>query len=85
MISNTSVILGIELLAAAQGIEFLRPLTSSPALEAAHSLLRNQCASIDRDRYMAPEIERATLLVRNGALSDVFRALKDLPVLWTPT
>ena len=87
MIANTSHILGIELLAAAQGIEFLRPMKTSAALEEAHGLLRSQCKSIDRDRYLAPEIERATLLVRNGALSRVFRALpsqRDLPALWIP-
>jgi histidine ammonia-lyase len=87
MISNTAHILGIELLAAAQGIEFLRPLKSSNALEEAHALLRAQCRSIDQDRYMAPEIERATLLVRNGALSKVFRSLpaqSELPALWIP-
>ncbi|HSB98582.1 MAG TPA: histidine ammonia-lyase, partial [Burkholderiaceae bacterium] len=43
MIANTAHILGIELLAAAQGIEFLRPLRSSAALEEAHSLLRREC------------------------------------------
>lgn len=87
MIANTSHILGIELLAAAQGIDFLRPLKSSSALEEAHGLLRSECKSIERDRYMAPEIERATLLVRNGALSRVFRSLPsqhDLPALWIP-
>ena len=89
MIANTAHILGIELLAAAQGIEFLRPLKSSTALEEAHGLLRAQCKSIERDRYLAPEIERATLLVRNGALSRVFRALPAdagaaLPALWIP-
>ena len=42
MIDNTATILGIELLAAAQGIEFLRPLASSPPLEAAHALLRER-------------------------------------------
>ena len=87
MITNTSHILGIELLASAQGIEFLRPMKSSAALEEAHTVLRAQCESIERDRYMAPEIERATLLVRNGALSKVFRALPaaaQLPKLWIP-
>jgi histidine ammonia-lyase len=84
MIVNTAHILGIELLAAAQGIEFLRPLKSSAALEEAHGVLRNVCVSIATDRYMAPEIERATLLVRNGALSKVFRSLPNLPALWIP-
>jgi histidine ammonia-lyase len=83
MISNTAHILGIELLASGQGIEFLRPLTSSPALEQAHALLRAQCPSVERDRYLAPDIERATALVTGGALSRVFRALDDLPPLWT--
>jgi histidine ammonia-lyase len=84
MIANVAHILGIELLAAAQGIEFLRPLKSSPALEQAHALLRAQVTSIDVDRYLAPEIERATALVTNGTLSSVFRALPRMPRLWIP-
>ena len=84
MIRNTAHILGIELLASAQGIEFLRPLGSSVALEMAHALLRDACPSVDRDRYLAPDIERATALVTNGSLSRVFRTLPGLPALWTP-
>ena len=84
MIHNTAHILGIELLAAAQGIDFLRPLASSAALEQAHALLRGQCASVDQDRYLAPDIERATALVTHGALSRVFRSLAGLPALWIP-
>ena len=83
MIRNTAHILGIELLASGQGIDFLRPLASSPALEQAHALLRAQCPSVERDRYLAPDIERATALVTDGALSKVFKALDDLPPLWT--
>jgi histidine ammonia-lyase len=84
MIANTAHILGIELLAAAQGIEYLRPLQSSAALEQAHALLRSTCPAMDRDRYLAPDIERATELVTHGALSRVFRTLSGLPALWTP-
>ena len=82
MIRNTAHILGIELLASAQGIDFLRPLTSSPALEAAHALLRQRCPSVESDRYLAPDIDRATLLVTDGSLSRIFRKLPRLPVLW---
>jgi histidine ammonia-lyase len=82
MISNVSVILGIEWLASAQGVEFLRPLRSSAALEQAHALLRAQCAPMPTDRYLAPDIERATSLVAEGALSSVFRNLDGLPTLW---
>ena len=84
MIANTAHILGIELLAAAQGIEFLRPLASSPPLEAAHALLRGQCAAMPTDRYLAPDIERATALVRDGSLARVLRTVAGLPALWHP-
>jgi histidine ammonia-lyase len=84
MIANTAHILGIELLAAAQGIEFLRPLRSSPALEAVHALVREHCPSIAVDRYLAPDIERATALVISGALARIFRELPALPALWIP-
>ena len=82
MIANTGHILGIELLAAAQGIEFLRPLKSSGALEQAHALLREQIPAMAQDRFLAPDIEHASALVRNGSLSRIFRALPDLPALW---
>jgi histidine ammonia-lyase len=84
MIANTAHILGIELLAAAQGIEFLRPLASSPALEAVHALVRKGCRSIEHDRYLAPEIERATALVSDGSLAHILRTLPGLPTLWIP-
>jgi histidine ammonia-lyase len=84
MIANTAHILGIELLAAAQGIEYLRPLRSSAALEQAHRLLRSACPSMESDRYLAPDIQRATTLVTHGALSRVFRTLAGLPALWIP-
>jgi histidine ammonia-lyase len=84
MIHNVAHILGIELLASAQGIEFLRPLKSSAALEAAHALLRQQCPPMHEDRYLAPDIERATGLVLDGSLSRVFRTLPGLPALWIP-
>ena len=82
MISNTANILGIELLAAAQGIEFLRPLTSSTALEQVLALLRQQVPAMAQDRYLAPDIAHATTLVRSGSLSKIFRTLPDLPKLW---
>ncbi len=82
MIDNTAHILGIEWLAAAQGIEFLRPMRSSVALEQAHALLRAQIPAMDQDRYLAPDIAHATRLVRDGSLSRIFRALPDLPRLW---
>ena len=82
MIDNVAHILGIELLAAAQGIDFLRPLTSSAALEQVHATLRSQCPTMMQDRYLAPDIAAATALVRGGALGAVLAGLPDQPALW---
>jgi histidine ammonia-lyase len=83
MIANVAHILGIELLAAAQGIDFLRPLASSPALEQVHALLA--CAvpnAMMQDRYLAPDIAKASDLVRSGELARILHTLPDLPQLW---
>jgi histidine ammonia-lyase len=84
MIANVAHILAIEWLAAAQGIEFLRPLASSPVLEQAHALLRQGCPAMAVDRYLAPDIDHAAALLQSGALSALLRALPDLPALWQP-
>ncbi|MGJ7918761.1 histidine ammonia-lyase [Massilia sp. LXY-6] len=79
MAHNTGVIVGIELLAAAQGIEFHRPLTSSAHLEHVHAQLRGRVAAFDEDRFFAPDIELAKKMVMEGELSascrDLFAAL----------
>ncbi|MCG7362244.1 histidine ammonia-lyase [Roseomonas sp. ACRSG] len=69
MADNTAGILAIELLAAAQGIGFHRPLTSSPALEMALALVREQAAPWDEDRLMAPDIAAVKRLVERGAFA----------------
>jgi histidine ammonia-lyase len=84
MIANVAHILGIELLASGQAIEFLRPLTSSVVLEQAHALLRSRCAAMPTDRYLAPDIAAATALVRDGELARLLRRLPGLPALWVP-
>ena len=66
MAENTAAVVGIELLAAAQGLEFHRPLTSSPALEKVFALVREAAAPYTSDHYFAPDIARATDGVRAG-------------------
>jgi histidine ammonia-lyase len=56
---NVRRILGVELAAAAQGIELLRPLTSSAALERLHADVRRRIAPWVEDREMAPDLELA--------------------------
>lgn len=84
MIANVAHILGIELLASGMGIDFLRPLQSSPSLEQVHALLRTQCPAMMQDRYLAPDIEAASALVRGGELARILRTLPGLPTLWIP-
>ncbi len=59
IVANTTHVLAIELLAAAQGIDLLRPLRSSEALEALHADLRRRVPAWEHDRAMAPDIEAA--------------------------
>jgi histidine ammonia-lyase len=81
MLDNTAHIIGIELLAAGQGIEFLRPLTSSVPLEQVHALLRRHCPAMPSDHYLAPDIERAAALVEDGALATQLHQVVGLPIL----
>src|SRR4051812_22171236 len=79
MLQNTSRIVAIELLAAAQGIEFLRPLTSAPALEGVLRLLRTVSPAMMQDRSLARDIEAVHHLVAAG---DIGRAIEaEIPEL----
>ena len=75
MAHNTAVIVGIELLAAAQGIDFHRPLKTAPHLEHIHAQLRSTVPTYEEDRYFAPDIEAAKQLVLEGSLSKDCREL----------
>lgn len=66
MAANSTDIVAIELLAAAQGIDFLAPLATSPALLPAHRGIRARVAHLDDDREFAPDIAAAAALVRDG-------------------
>ncbi len=70
MAANAAGIVGIELLAAAQGCDFHAPLASSPRLEAARAALRATVPPLAEDRFLAPDIAAATALVRSGALAE---------------
>jgi histidine ammonia-lyase len=65
---NLSVILGVEAMCAAQGIEARTPLATSTRLQAVMAALRKSIATLREDRYLAPDIERAAELVRAGTL-----------------
>ncbi len=68
MNDNLAKIVAIEWLAAAQGIGFRRPLNTSARLAEAVARLRAVVPPLEEDRYMAPDIEAAVDLARDGAL-----------------
>lgn len=70
MTDNLGRIVGIELMTAAQGIEFRSPLSTSIPLGRVIGCLRSVVASMGDDRYLAPDIEAANKLVRSGAIID---------------
>jgi histidine ammonia-lyase len=76
MAANTSRIVAIELLAAAQGIEFLRPLRSAEPLERVLALIRSVSPPMMGDRSLAADIEALHRLIGEGAIR---AALPDAP------
>lgn len=76
MIENATAVIGIELLAAAQGCDFRQPLASSQPLEAVRKVLRAQVPHLDDDRHFHPDMEKAIALVRDGSLAKATEAVK---------
>jgi histidine ammonia-lyase len=70
MAQNAFAIVGMELLAAAQGCDFHAPLVSSAPLEAVRRLVRSRVAHLDEDRHLHPDILAGIELVRSGAVAE---------------
>jgi histidine ammonia-lyase len=69
MVDNAAAVVGIELLAAAQGIDFHRPSRSSSSLEEVHAGIRSDVPFYAADRYFAPDIQAAQHWVKSGRFS----------------
>jgi histidine ammonia-lyase len=78
MVENGFGIIGIELLAAAQGCDFHAPLASSAPLQAARGLLRAEVPALDDDVWMHPAMNAAIALARGGRLAGVAPGLPGL-------
>jgi len=68
VIDNTTRVLGIELMAAAQALEFRRPLRSSAKVEALFEAFRAEVPFIDADTVMSPLIDRSVKFVEKCTL-----------------
>ncbi len=69
MVENLDRILGVELVCAAQGIEFRSPLKTSQPLQDTLARLREDIPPLREDRYLAPELEAAARLIATGAIA----------------
>jgi histidine ammonia-lyase len=79
MVENLERILGVELLCAAQGIEFRAPLVTSAALQQVVGCLRANVPALTDDRFLAPDLNAAAALIASGAV--VRAAATDMPAL----
>ena len=68
MLENVNNIIAIELLCAAQGIDFRAPLQTAPVLSKVHQLIRQEVTFYSEDRYFATDINAARNMVTSGEL-----------------
>jgi len=69
MAENTTGVLAVEYLAAAQGLDFRAPLKGSNKIEQAKAILREMVSFYDKDRYFAPDIAEAAAIIAEGDLN----------------
>jgi histidine ammonia-lyase len=73
LLRNVEQVLAVELMCAAQGIDYRRPLRGSPAVEAAHRVIRTVVPSLTADRVLGPDIERLARAVADGQFASPSR------------
>ena len=73
IVEHAERVVAIELMCAAQALEFRKPLRPSREIERAHAAVRKVVPHLDRDRVLAPDIEALAVAVRAGNF-DAWRA-----------
>jgi len=68
VLGNVERALAIELLAAAQGVEFLAPLHPGRGARAAHDFVRSLSPTVIEDRTLSADIELLAAAIRSGEL-----------------
>ncbi len=68
VVNNSRRVLSMELLSAAQGIEFLRPLRSTPSIERAHQAIRKRVPKLESDRPFNEDFVAVEQLILDGSL-----------------
>ncbi|XP_068579931.1 histidine ammonia-lyase [Cebidichthys violaceus] len=77
VVEHVEQVLAIELLAACQGIEFLRPLRTTTPLEKVYELVRSVVKPWIKDRFMSPDIEAAHRLLLDQKVWNVAKPYID--------
>lgn len=70
IVENAEHLLAIELLSAAEGLEFRRPLKAGVGVEQAYERVRSISPAVDADRSMSADIERVATAIREGMFED---------------
>lgn len=65
IVENSRRVVAVEMISAAQGLDFI-PLNSSPAIEKVKSALRRTVKHVEEDRPMAKEIEDVSRMMAEG-------------------
>lgn len=73
VVEHVETVVAIEILAACQALDLLRPLRTTSALEAVHALVRTRVPPLVNDRFMQPDIDAVLDLVRTG---QIFKVVK---------
>ena len=68
IVEHVERVLAIELMCAAQALEFRRPLKSSGRIEDAHDVVRKLVPRLEGDRVLAPDIAAMAEGIRSGLL-----------------
>lgn len=64
-------LIAIELMCAAQALEFLRPMRAGAGVEQAFDIVRSRVAPLESDRVLAPDIEALTRMVHDRAFVEL--------------
>jgi histidine ammonia-lyase len=69
IVDNLELILAIEMMCAAQGLDYRLPLKPGPAVAAARAKIRAAIPHLDEDRIPAPDIEAVAKLIQSGKMA----------------
>lgn len=73
VIANLQRVLAIELLCAAQGIDFLAPLRPGRRAQKVFEMVRSVSERLTRDRSLAADIERVCELIEERQFSRILK------------